>query len=129
MARSGDRRERSNPRGGRLPVLPTGNRPHGFAPASTEDAERSGLPAWGPVLRRRRGRRTQPTGRVVVRSAGRVDEAGRSLDWFLGGRRDRVISSSGAVANDGLEQERAREGRKGGLTARQPGHMQAEEAQ
>ena len=38
MARSGNRGERSNPRGGRLPILPTGGRPHGTAPAGAEDA-------------------------------------------------------------------------------------------
>src|SRR5882724_3404020 len=42
MARSGDRRKRSNPRGGRLPVLPAGSRPDGSAPAGPEDGERSG---------------------------------------------------------------------------------------
>ena len=37
LARPGDRKERSDPRGGGLPVLSAGNGPHGSAPCDAQD--------------------------------------------------------------------------------------------
>src|SRR6266540_3250318 len=87
LARSSDRRKRSNPRGGWLPVFSAGNRPHGFAASSTEDAERPRVPARRPILRARR---------LVVRGAACVDEASRPLDRLLERRRDQVSQTVGA---------------------------------
>src|SRR5262249_44225250 len=66
---------------------------HGSASTHAEDAERPGLSARRPVLRPRRGPRTQRARRMVLRGAARSNEAGRSLDRFLERRRDQVSRS------------------------------------
>src|SRR6478736_7917545 len=92
LAWSGDRRERSDLGGRRLPIFSAGNGAHGSIAGSTEDAKRSGLPARRAVLRRDRRCCAKQARRLVLRGAAYRDAAGRSLDRFLGGRRDQVIA-------------------------------------
>src|SRR5437899_13075968 len=54
LARSGDRRERSDLGGQRLSILSAGNGAYGSIAGSTEDAERVGMPERRAVLRRDR---------------------------------------------------------------------------
>src|ERR1700724_1539911 len=92
LARSGDRRKRSELGDRRLPILSAGNGADGSIGGGTEDAERSGMPERRAVLRRDRRCCAKQARRLVLRGAAYRDAAGRSLDQLLGGRRDQVIA-------------------------------------
>src|ERR1043166_9370381 len=92
LARSGDRRERSDLGGRRLPILSAGNGVHESVAGGTEAAKRSGLTERRPVLRRDRRCCAKQARRLVLRGTAYRDAAGRSLGRLLGGRRDQVIA-------------------------------------